>query len=178
MKSGAFMTVDKLAAVTRAVGALAARSVLVGIPEAKDARKEDGPMNNATIGYIMEKGSPAANIPARPWLVPGVQRAAPEYIPELMEASAAALAGDQAGVSSHLARAGIMAQNEVRLHISEGIPPPLADSTVKARARRGRKGARDELVNRAVPGIGASMELVKPLVDTGQLRNAVSYVVQ
>lgn len=54
---------------------------------------------------------------------------------------------------------------------------PLADSTVEARARRGRKGAKAELARRAA-GESPGTELVKPLIDTGQYRRAITHVVR
>jgi len=74
-------------------------------------------------------------------------------------------------------RAGLTAKLSIQNKINEGIPPPLATSTVAARAREGRKGAQLELANRRA-GIPASTTLAKPLIDTGQLRNAVNYVIR
>ncbi len=54
---------------------------------------------------------------------------------------------------------------------------PLADSTVEARARRGRKGAKAELARRAA-GESPGTDLVKPLIDTGQYRRAITHVVR
>jgi hypothetical protein len=58
--------------------------VMVGIPSKTAERQPDpeepGPMNNATIGYIMENGSPAANIPERPHLKPGIRDVKDEIV--------------------------------------------------------------------------------------------------
>lgn len=54
---------------------------------------------------------------------------------------------------------------------------PLADSTVEARARRGRKGAKAELARRAAGELPGT-DLVKPLIDTGQYRRAITHVVR
>ena len=53
---------------------------------------------------------------------------------------------------------------------------PLADSTVEARARRGVKGQSGACPTRCwrVPGT----DLVKPLIDTGQYRRAITHVVR
>jgi hypothetical protein len=179
MKSGAAMTVDKLAAVTKGIGALVARDVLVGIPQTKAPREGD-PMNNATIGYIMENGSPAANIPARPWLVPGVKDVQAEVAAELGGAAKAALSGQPGAIAGNLERAGLTAQNAVRAKINSGDFTPLSDATLRARARRGKrgsKGARAELASRAA-GNAPSTASAKPLIDSGQFRNSVGYVVR
>ena len=62
---------DKTAALISALAELASTAVYVGIPESEDARKE-GDVGNATIGYAMEFGLPANNVPARPFLIPGI----------------------------------------------------------------------------------------------------------
>lgn len=179
MKSGAQMTIDRVAAITKGVGSLVARDVLVGIPQTKAPREGDR-MNNATIGYIMENGSAAANIPARPWLVPGVRDARAEVASELGGAAKAALSGQVGAIGSSLERAGLVAQNAVRAKINSGDFTPLSDATLKARARRGKrgsKGARAELDSRTA-GNAPSTEFAKPLIDSGQLRNSISYVVR
>lgn len=176
-KSGVTVTVDKIAAVTRSIGQLVAHEVLVGIPQAKAPREGD-PLNNATIGYIMETGSPAANIPARPWLVPGVQSAQEDVTDELGGAAQAALGGNSP--AGGLSRAGQTARDAVRLYLNTADFEPLSDATLRARARRGlkgRKGAIAELDSREA-GNAPSNATARPLIDTGQLRNAVSYVVR
>jgi hypothetical protein len=57
--------------VIEAISQLSNKDVLVGIPDSAPERT-DTPITNAQIGYVMETGSPAHNVPARPFLVPGV----------------------------------------------------------------------------------------------------------
>jgi hypothetical protein len=68
-------------------------------------------------------------------------------------------------------------QNAVRTKITDGPFAPLADSTLRARARRGRKGAVAELKSRA-QGNAPNNANAKPLIDTGQLRKSITYVVR
>lgn len=169
---------DRTASIMRSLGELFTRDVLVGVPSSKTEREEPGaPINNATIGYIMENGAPEANIPARPHLVPGIERAEEKFVPHLEKAAVAALNGDVQEMDRRLGMAGQVAVNSVKEIIREGVAPALADSTVAARARRGRKGAQQELANRAA-GMEPALDLAKPLIDTAQYLNSQTYVVR
>ncbi|WP_407059267.1 hypothetical protein ACKZDW_02460 (plasmid) [Ralstonia syzygii subsp. celebesensis] len=171
------MTVDKLSAVIKSISELASKQVLVGVPEAKGERKADEPISNAAIGYIMENGSPVNNIPARPHLVPGIQDVQAEVVDRLGKAATAALSGSQSGVNAALNAAGMIGQRGVRAKITDGPFTPLAESTLRARARRGRKGAAKELASRAA-GNAPDNTNAKPLIDTGQYRQSITYVVR
>lgn len=74
------VTTDKLAQVMATMAQLVKRDVLVGIPDSAPEREEDTPLSNAQIGYILDNGSPVANIPPRPFLVPGVENVQPEIV--------------------------------------------------------------------------------------------------
>lgn len=186
---------DKLKEVVKSINSLVSQVVLVGIPEVDDARREDDEsgkvkiskgivsggsetqINNATLGYIHENGSPANNIPARPFLVPGVQSAQTKIESRLKKAANAALDGNFGNVDNELNGAGMVARDSVKTKINSGDFVPLAESTLKARARRGRKGAEEELANRLAGG-NPSNDSAKPLIVTGQLRNSINYVIR
>ncbi|KVP40842.1 hypothetical protein [Burkholderia ubonensis] len=154
------MTFDRLDEILKSISGLVQKEVLVGVPDSTAGRKDKGePLSNAEIGYILESGSPANNIPARPHLVPGVQDARPKFEPQLQKGVEAALDGDLEKVDRSLNRAGLVAQNSVRAKINSNIQPKLADSTLAARRRRG--------VTRE-----------NTLVFSGQYRNSVIYVVR
>lgn len=171
---------------------LSSREVLVGFPEDTTARELDlgtttkgkanlggaSDVTNAALGYIHDHGMPEQNIPARPFMVPGIKAAEPKIISALEWTAKQVLRrGGVPAISMGFERAGIAAQFGIRNAINEGIPPPLSEATLRERARRGRKGAKQELTNRSA-GLPPSTDLAKPLVDTGQLRNAVNYVVR
>ncbi|HEM8999487.1 TPA: hypothetical protein U2T46_001532 [Burkholderia cenocepacia] len=154
------MKIDRLDEVLKSIAGLVKQEVLVGVPDSTAGRKNDGePLSNAEIGYIQETGSPANNIPARPHLVPGVQDARPKFEPQLQKGVEAALDGDLEQVQRRLNMAGIAAQNSVRAKVNSNIAPELAESTLEARRRRG--------VTRE-----------NTLVDTGQYRNSITYVIR
>ncbi|ELT9943556.1 hypothetical protein QNZ28_005162, partial [Escherichia coli] len=100
-----------------------------------------------------------------------------QTVPQLKAAAQAALDGNAAGAERALNRAGTLAANGVRRYMTITGFTPLADSTVEARARRGRKGATLELARRAA-GESPGTELAKPLIDTGQYRRAITHVVR
>jgi hypothetical protein len=139
---------------------LARSEVLVGIPGKTASRDDPGAMNNPTLGYIHEFGSPAAGIPRRPFLTPGVEAIRARTVAEFRGAALAALKGDANAAERTLNRVGLIAQNSVRATLTAGEGwPPLAEATLAAREARGRTGTR-------------------PLIDTGQLRASITYVVE
>ncbi|ECE8106548.1 hypothetical protein N4H20_004660, partial [Salmonella enterica subsp. enterica serovar Newport] len=144
---------------------------------AEDSDRDDVSFGNAGIGYINEYGSPAQNIPPRPHLVPGVKSVEDQTMPQLKAAAQAALDGNAAGAERALNRAGTVAARGVKNHIKAANFTPLADSTVEARARRGRKGAKAELARRAA-GESPGTTLAKPLYDTGKYLASITHVVR
>lgn len=162
-KVGIRMTADHLPQLHAAMEALVSQQVLVGIPESKTVRRPDpdepSNMTNAAIGYVMEHGSPAQNIPARPFLGPGVAASAKVLGNWLENTARKALAGDLSAVERGLHSTGLAAQAAVRGKITAGPFEPLSPRTIKKRRAKGRTGT-------------------KPLIDTSQMRNAVNYVIR
>jgi hypothetical protein len=109
----------------------------------------------------MEFGSPAKNIPPRPFLAEGLQSGMSEIMKHMKNASIETLTNKDATISFN--KAGLAGQNAVKNYIvSGGNLTPLAQATIKARNSRRKNGQ------------GGS----KPLIDTGQLLNAITYVVR
>lgn len=155
---GIEILVDKVNAVIEGIQKLALNRVLVGIPSDRTNRA-DGEITNAALGYIHENGAPEVGIPARPFLVPGVKDAQGTTIIGMRAATDAAFEGRPAEVTRQFNKVGLQAVNAVKARINAGPPPPLKPGTIAARKRRGRTGT-------------------KPLIDTGQLRNAITYVIR
>lgn len=171
MNSGVRISIDRLHMLFESVETLTQNEVLVGIPGDVPLRTMPGggapahPLpTNATLGYIHEFGSPAANIPARPFLRPGVSGAQEQLGNRLRAGAMAALTfpPDEKIAMTTLMGAGLIAQNAVRRYLNAGVSPPLAAATLLA--RRSRKIA---------PRKGT-----KPLIDTGQLRNSITFVIR
>jgi hypothetical protein len=178
---GMKVVVDKMKDFQKSLEAIQTSNVLVGIPSSKTARDDDSPLNNAQIGYLQEMGEPGNNLPARPFLVPGVKKAEPVYVDQLKYAMTAALTGDIAGFTKWANAAGLTAASSVRSVITAGIDPQLAQSTLRARAKKllkhkdkaTRQAARDALATNDFSGIS-----VTPLIDTGSLLKAITYVLR
>lgn len=153
------VTVDVTKKFEEQMKALMKRSVFVGIPQDKNAR-DDGPIKNATLGYINEFGSPAQNIPARPFLIPGV-KAAGEKVSKILGKASVDLNGN---VDSALDKAGLVAQSTVKSRIVNSVDiQGLSEATIKARSRR---------KSRRRTGV------MKPLIDTGQMLNSITYEIR
>jgi len=148
----------------KAVERLTKSHVLVGIPSTP---RTEGPIDNATLGWIHETGSPAANIPARPFLRPGVEESKDQWIPYMRQAAEAAITGDEGTMTNALNAVGTTAVSAVKNTITAKIPPPLQPATVRARRRY-----------RATPATAADIAGATPLVDTAQMINSITYVIK
>jgi hypothetical protein len=181
--SGWTLKKDRLPELDRDLAALVAQEVLVGFPEDTTGRKDEdnSGITNAALGYIHNNGQPDKNIPARPFMEPGIAEAQDALASTLGSVAKRFLRdGNKASIDQGFHRLGLKAQYAMRRKINEGIPPPLSDATLRQRAGRkgkGRKGAKLELELRAA-GWTPSTDFAKPLIDTGQLRNAINYVVR
>jgi hypothetical protein len=182
------VTQDKVPEVLKALRELTASEVLVGIPSSTTERDSEGggDITNAALGYIHEFGAPEANIPARPFLIPGVEKSLDRATQQLELAAKAALKGDTSKVEMRLEMAGIIAATGAKREISYGDFAPLKPSTVRNR-RRGRqtksmREAEKEYLRLVAGGMSdadaQSAAGIRPLIDTGALRNSITSVVR
>lgn len=161
------ITKDLVPQLLQTIEDLTRQQVLVGIPGDTPARRPDGthdPITNNVIGYLNEFGSPARNIPARPFLRPGVNAALPEIIERLRTGARLAVKfplDPDAGTRALMA-AGLIAQRSVRMTITNVIPPPLSARTLYARKHRKIAPRQGEV----------------PLRDTSQLLNSITFVLR
>jgi hypothetical protein len=168
--------------LTAALLKVADVEVLAGFPEdTTDRPPEDGvPSNitNASLAYIHDQGAPESNIPARPFMCPAMEAVKDRIADKMGQILKAAIndAGS-AKMAQGFTQLGIIAKLSIQKTINAGIDPALAESTLRARARKGRKGAQKELDNRA-KGLAPSTLFAKPLVDTGELRDSASYAIR
>jgi len=202
------ITKNNLPNLLAAVKRLTSQELLVGVPAETAHRDieggDRGDVSNAVIGYLQEFGgvidhpggtrfirdaivldkngkNPRAvgtrfvgpnfegeaevtaahsvTIPARPFLIPGVTAAIPRAVEKLRLAGSSALTGDEAAVDRGFGQAGLICQNAVRERINSNIQPALSEYTLKMRRARG-------------------VTRTNTLVDTGQLRNSITYVIR
>lgn len=167
--------IDRSDEIARAIKKLADIHVMVGIPKTRNERRDDPhqEITNAALGYIHEHGSPVANIPARPFLQPGVKMATAQFIPYLVKAAGAAMEGQETQLMAALNAAGIIAVNSVRKKITEGPFTPLSPRTIAARKAK-LKGT--TALSRKQKDQGFTD--IRPLIDTGQLRQSITYVIR
>ena len=152
---------DNVPKMIAGMEAMAKSSVLVGIPSdsPKNHRDDDATIQNNELGLIMEFGAPEANIPPRPFLIPGVGSVLPEIEKRLSRGAKRLLTDPSFSPEVLFNSVGLMAQQGVQRYMTDAHFAPLADSTLAARQSRGFVGE-------------------KPLIVTGSLRGAITYVVE
>jgi hypothetical protein len=140
--------------VAAQLAAIGKVDVLVGIPQANASRPSEQ-VNNAELMYIHTNGSPIKHIPARPVIEPAIEANRPAIVRELEQALEAVFEQDPLQARAHLEAAGIVGRNAAIRWFTDPRNgwPPNAPSTI---ARKGSD---------------------RPLIDTGQLRRAITYVV-
>lgn len=145
-------------------------AIYVGIAEGskKDKRQDKAP-DNHLLGFVHENGSPANNIPPRPFLVPGIEKSSQMIVSGLKRAMNAALKGDEKKCSEALERTAIQSASAVKEYMQTAEFAPLKPQTIAHRNR-----SRMTAGKRKNENLGIN---VKPLINTGQLRNAIDGVV-
>ena len=154
---------DKTRKIAEALREVSTTRVMAGVPAEKGLRQEeDGKqagINNAALMYIHEHGAPDAGIPPRPVVYPAIKSIHKEVVKTLFKIGRLALEGKPKQVEQGFNALGIMAQNAMRKRITDGPFIPDKPATLAARRARGHKGER-------------------PLIETGQLRRALTYVIR
>ena len=149
--------IDRRNPIMNSIARLTGVQISVGISaDSVRAPDPDEPesLTNALVGYVHENGSPADNIPARPFLVPGVKDARAAILVSFRQAADAVLEGKDP--TQYLEQAGETAKASVQDKIRTGPFVPLARETVARRKARGFAGD-------------------KPLNVTLQLLNSIAY---
>src|SRR5258706_15968036 len=110
MKFDVKTVIDNTASLLAAVKELRSQQVLVGVPAADTEREDEKqPITNAALAYIHNSGAPEANIPARPFMEPGLKQAQDRITGDLGDAGKAALEGNIPAVNRKLNSAGLVA---------------------------------------------------------------------
>lgn len=186
-------TADMAGAIRRAVESLTEKDVYIGVP-AEDTERGDiknkshgsngragGGINNAELSYIHEFGAPGAGIPARPHLIPGMEKIIPDAVTELREAATQAMKGNEKAVEKALINIGQMGVSSVQAMFQNNDWPPLSASTLDYHPLR-KDDQGNVLVNKkGVARRGKSRRdrgKVNPLIDTGQLMKSHTFVIR
>lgn len=130
--------------------------VLVGIPEDRTGRKDNDPINNAQLMYIHTNGSELRNIPRRPVIEPAIKAGRDKIIAGLQSAMSSAINGNIQEAKIRLKKVGQLGVNLSRAWFVDprnGWPPNTPETI-------------------AVKGSD------QPLIDTGQLRKSITFVVR
>jgi len=156
--------------ILAAVNALSEIHLYVGIPE-KNAENGKA-MNNVQLAYLHSQGSPVNNMPARPFIEPAIeQEKVLEKITDCFgQAFEAALTGDLGLAKNCIEKAGIYGSNAVKEYMGSGALAPNAPITVSGGWMRNKVSGKPFKVT----GKGSTA----PLIDTGSLRSAVTYVIK
>lgn len=166
---------------------LSRKSLLVGIAaDSKHSIRDDGGPNNSELGFIHEFGSPSANIPPRPFLVPGVESVREHISDELARAMKAALDDDKRSCDAILEALGITTAEAVKEYLRTAEFTPLKPSTIANRNRsRNTIGKRDNEKRYITDANGNRIENprfgigIRPLINTSSLLNSIdSYVIE
>lgn len=130
--------------------------VLVGIPQEGTVSYPEG-VTNVQLMYIHTHGSPANRIPPRPTIEPAITEPQNRVVLQnLLKGSlGSAFAGNLQGAATAQQRAGMMAVNMVKARF--GKSPPLAPNAPYTVLKKGSSA---------------------PLIDTGQLRNSITFVIR
>lgn len=150
---------------------MSSMTLLVGIPE-KNAGREGGKINNAQLAYIHSQGSAKMGIPARPFIEPAIE------LPENKEKIAkqfkaafiAALNGDAGGAYAALNKAGMQAEKAVKTYMESGPFAANAPITINGGWMHNKVSGKIFYVK--------GKNSTSPLIDTGALHSAVTYVIE
>lgn len=161
---------DGLQNLLDGVAFLESHRLLIGIPEAESARS--GPITNVQLAFIHTNGSPRMHIPARPFLEPAINDVeTKEKITGCMkQAILCAFSGDTGGAEAEMEKAGLYGQKAAQSMIGSGALAPNAPITVEGGWMRNPVSGKPVHIE----GKGSSA----PLIDTGSLRKAITYVVE
>jgi phage gpG-like protein len=170
------VTQDHTAKVVKSIRALSALRLYVGVPDSTAARPPDiqqgksslrskgttEQINNAAIAFIQNNGSPKAKIPPRPFLTMGVAGVQEDIAKRMKVIATIAASGDRTALAKGFHALGIFVASAVRKKLTDGPWVPLAQRTIDARKSRRKSGKAG----------------IKPLIDTGRLRAAITYVLR
>ena len=170
-----------MANISKGIAALNGADVLVGIPEENASRKK-GPINNAELLFIFTNGSPLHNQPPRVVIEAAVTAspASSNISKELAAASKCALDGDEKGMIDHLDRAGTIGESASKRWFTDPRNgwEPNALSTINRKLDKLSAKKREQAVDAIVAAGGDATGIITVGIMTGQMRRAITHIVQ
>lgn len=128
--------------------------LLVGVPQEKTEREGNSePITNAELMFIHTNGSPVRNIPKRPTIEPTIEENK-ERISEMFKKAVNKVLANKGDGRADLEKIGLWTVNKIKAKFGSDELVPNAPSTI---AQKGDNN---------------------PLIDTGQLRNSITYVIR
>lgn len=157
--------------------------VLVGITTDTAYHNEDHPeINNAELLFIHSHGSPLRNLPERKVIEPAIQAEdnKERISREFKAVGRAALRGDEAGAMLGLNRAGQAGVNAAQSWFTDPRNgwPPDSDETVARKLGKLSPRAQESALRKIEKAGGVLTGIVTTLVDTDDMRKAITYVVK
>lgn len=136
-------------------------AVYVGIPQKNSSREDNSEgITNAELLFIHTNGSPINNVPARPVVEPAIEDDQERLTRMLTQSYLLAFSGRIQDALLQLQKTGMRAQNIARnwfVNPKNGWPP----NSPGVQAAKRKKGSTNP----------------RPLIDTGELRKSITYVV-
>lgn len=145
--------------------------VLVGIPQEKSSRPK-GKLTNAEIMYILTNGSPVNHLPPRPVIEPAIneEETFGRICDQLKEGMRSALWGNIPKAQKYYEKAGMIGMRASQDYITSGSLAPNAPITINGGWMRNHVTGEPIYIK----GKHSS----QPLIDTGNLRKSITYVVR
>ena len=142
--------------------------VLVGIPDEANGRDDNADVTNADLLFIHTNGSPVNHIPPRPVIEPAIMNDKDRINSMLLKVFDRISKHDRGGAIRQLQLIGMRAQNVCRAWFvdpNNGWPPnsPATYQAKLEKYKRSHKGKQGTYTPR-------------PLIDTGELRKSITYV--
>lgn len=151
--------VDKVGKLIKGINYTKDNYLLIGIPQKKTTR-EDEAITNAELLFIHTNGSPINNVPARPVIEPALEDDMERLTSMLKDFANEAIKGNFEEAQKQLEKTGMRAQNVCRNWFTNA-DNNWPENAPSVRERKIKKGSTEP----------------KPLIDTGELRKSIIYVV-
>lgn len=148
--------------------------VKVGVLD--DGKRSEERLTVAQIAAIHEYGTEDGRIPARPFVKPTFDKQRDKLVKMAKNLMGQVIDG-KISVKQGLNLLGSQLAADIKATVVAGVPPPNALSTIIRKARKSKKfTAVAENIGQAF-GQAGILASVKPLIDTGRMLGAITWVV-